>query len=151
MAGRVEFCCFLPLFHQRRQKNTSLYYIEVLLYFRWEHSPLINDCPVLDSSGNIICTEAQGGQIVISLLFFTFRFLFFTFPFFVFYVSVFVLNVLIFSSSFCFLILVLILIFHFSVFVFNVLIFTSSFCFLVLVLILIFYFSVFVLNVLIFS
>ena len=30
-------------------------YIEVLLYLRWEHSPLINDCPLLDSSGNFIC------------------------------------------------------------------------------------------------
>ena len=39
--------------------NCELYrrlrYIEVLLNFRWEHSSLINDCPVLDSSGNIIC------------------------------------------------------------------------------------------------
>ena len=39
VAGRIEFCCFLPLFSHRGQKNTSLYYIEVLLYFRWEHSP----------------------------------------------------------------------------------------------------------------
>ena len=72
----------------------------------------------------LFTTEAQWGQIVISLLFFTFRFLFFTFPFFVFYFSVFVLNVLIFSSSFCLLVLVLVFILSFSVFVFNFLSFT---------------------------
>ena len=48
---------------------------------------------------------------------------------FVFYFSVFVLNVLIFTSSFCFSVLVLVFILSFSVFVINVLIFTSSFCF----------------------
>ena len=97
---------------------------------------------------------------------------------FILYFSVFVFNVLIFTSSFCFSVLVLVFILSFSDFVFNVLIFTSSFCilwlfwasygspggpnsdfvfifhfsvFIFYVSVFAFYFSVFVLNVLIFT
>ena len=52
--------------------NCELYrrlrYIEVLLNFRWEHSPLINDCPVLDSSGNIICGRPGWVLLLLTLI-----------------------------------------------------------------------------------
>ena len=43
-------------------------FIEVLLNFRWEHSPLINDCPVLDSSGNIICGRPGWVLLLLTLI-----------------------------------------------------------------------------------
>ena len=43
-------------------------YIEFLLYLRWEHSPLINDCPLLDSSGNIICGRPGWVLLLLTLI-----------------------------------------------------------------------------------
>ena len=45
-----------------------LRYIEVLLNFRWEHSPLINDCPVLDFSGNISCGRLGWVLLLLTLI-----------------------------------------------------------------------------------
>ena len=50
--------------------NCELYrrlrYVEVLRNFRWEQSPLINDCPVLDFSGNI--TSGRPGWVLLLLI-----------------------------------------------------------------------------------
>ena len=50
------------------QSYRRLRYMEVLLNFRWEHSPLVNDCPVLDSSDNIICGRPGWVLLVLTLI-----------------------------------------------------------------------------------
>ena len=93
--------------------------------------------------------EAQGGQIMISSLFFTFPFLFFTFWFSPRHLA---FRFILFTFPFSFLTFWFSLrhlafrffIFYFSVSVFNVLIFTSPFCFRLRFRFLLFYFSIFI-------
>ena len=53
-ASLVTYYLICNAHSRNKWNNCYLYrrlrYIEVLLNFRWEQSPLINDCPVLDSS-----------------------------------------------------------------------------------------------------
>ena len=95
--------------------------------------------PPRDFSSWAKSREAQGGHIVISVLFFTFPFLFLTF-----FIS---------TSPLSFLIDISVFIFNFSVFVFNVLISLRYFAFRLRFRFLFykFYFSVFVSNLLIFT